>query len=618
MKIKTGAGYENFVKSGLADLVANGEMMLSEAAAELGISPGRASNYLHGYIENLRDEQARNAWEMSNEGKSELGLHLEITEDNLDALTQCVRLFRLKNFKDRLGQPYLTPTFQLEWVKEILRAYINGGRLTILSPPRHGKTDLLAHFAVWLIIRNPNIRILWVGGNSTISGQSLELVKDTLEFNETLRNKFLAPGEDWKPQARSGKSWNSERFTVATREISMRSPTATAIGRNGKLLSRDADIIFTDDIDDNDSTASPTTRESTKEWWTSDLSTRKEEHTAWINIGSRQHPDDVHGWLLNKKSWSHLVFEAHDSSCLIPEHGATDAHIPEDHPKDCEVCQKHVKCVLFPQLRTYHFLQEVLKDIGTAKFQMIFQNKPQVKGLAIFIKEEIINCYNQSRGLGLDDIPVDPDSGVKYTELIGGLDPSGSGYQAAFIWAINRYTRKRYMVDLENQEGGGIKQARLTLANFFELYKVRHWVIEENLYRGGIIEDDQLKEYCAKNGITLEGHETYASNKWDKNMGVTSLSPLFKTNLIDLPYRGVEAQSKVNEFTRQLVNFSDNNTPKSRRTLYKSDLVMAAWFPEVRIKKTLKGYAEAQIQMSYSSLAYPSESIGSLYEELVG
>ena len=41
----------------------------------------------------------------------------------------------------------------------------------ILSPPRHGKTELLIHFAVWRICKNPNIRIMWVGGNEDIANE---------------------------------------------------------------------------------------------------------------------------------------------------------------------------------------------------------------------------------------------------------------------------------------------------------------------------------------------------------------------------------------------------------------------------------------------------------------
>ena len=71
-----------------------------------------------------------------------------------------------------------------------------------------------------------------------------------------------------------------------------------------------------------------------------------------------------------------------------------------------------------------------------------------------------------------------------------------------------------------------------------------HWVIEENNFQKAIRQDPRIKEYANKNGIILEGHETY-KNKWDSHFGVTSLAPMFQDKLIILPYGNAESQVKV-------------------------------------------------------------------------
>ena len=88
-----------------------------------------------------------------------------------------------------------------------------------------------------------------------------------------------------------GKSWSSSGFTVATRTSvsGIKSPTMVGLGRGGKILSRDCDIIIADDIEDHSSTVQPAARHNTKNWWTTTLGSRKEEHTAMVVIGSRQH-----------------------------------------------------------------------------------------------------------------------------------------------------------------------------------------------------------------------------------------------------------------------------------------------------------------------------------------
>ena len=78
----------------------------------------------------------------------------------------------------------------------------NGGQRMILSPPRHGKTDLLIHFVIWLICKNPNIRILWVGGNEDIAKNAMGSVIDQLEFNELLIEEICGPGVKFKPKTK--------------------------------------------------------------------------------------------------------------------------------------------------------------------------------------------------------------------------------------------------------------------------------------------------------------------------------------------------------------------------------------------------------------------------------
>lgn len=625
--------YRQFASMGLAERVLNGEIGVRDTARLLGWPASKVSQYVHGYKFELEQRQQADEWEVGDVEADELGLHLSLHEDNIDELVRCFVLFRSKNFLLPNNAPYFTPEFQQRWVAGILLTVISGDRLTILSPPRHGKTELLAHLGAWLLLRNPNFRILIVGGNENIASQTLSMIKDHLEYNESIAEKFIPPDQTIKPKPRSGLPWNSEKFTVATRtSVGLKSPSCAAIGRGGKILSRDADLIITDDIEDNDSVASPTTREATKSWWSSDLATRKEEHTAWVNIGSRQHMDDIHGWLLKSPSWKKIVEQAHDPSCRLPHHGPSQPDdettpaskpesqfIPEDHPRDCPICTAHKTCVLFPEVRTFRYLMEQLKDVRNAKFEMVYQNSPHTTGIEVFEREKIEQSYNYSRVVGdLTQVPRDPDTGYRYTELVGGLDPSGTGYQAAFLWAYNRYNRKRYMVDLENEEGGGIAKARQTVINWFSKFNLRHWVIEENLYHGGIVDDEALKDFCRRNGIKLEAFNTYHHNKWDPKIGVSALAPLFPS-FIDLPYGDAPSKAKIDEYKEQLVNFTDAITNRnSRRRLYRSDLVMASWFPETVIRRIDREVEVESQKIHFShTIDYPEVLLGDMYEGIL-
>ena len=356
--------------------------------------------------------------------------------------------FRNRYFQTETGDQYETADFHKKWIASILQAIDEGGEQMILSPPRHGKTDLLTHFAVWQICKNPNVRIMWVGGNEEIAKNAVGAVVDHLEHNEKLIQDFCGPGETFKPKNRSGKSWTSGQFTIATRTVTgIKSPTMVAVGKGGKILSRDCDLIIADDIEDHGTTIQPSAREQTRQWWTTTLSSRKEEHTAIVVIGSRQHPEDLYNFLLENPQMDKIVEEAHNTECVLPEN-------------DIEL---HTDCMLWASKRSYKWLQSRLQAAettgGKAIFEMVYLNKAFAEGIAMFDVEEVDLCRDVNRTVG--HIPAG-------CHLVAGLDPASTGYQAAFLWAINTETGKMYMVDIENEQGGGIIQAKETIKKWYE------------------------------------------------------------------------------------------------------------------------------------------------------
>tara|TARA_B100000683_G_scaffold94943_1_gene93645 strand:+ start:229 stop:2106 length:1878 start_codon:yes stop_codon:yes gene_type:complete len=484
--------------------------------------------------------------------------------------------FRDRYFKTETGEKYETADFHQKWINAILTAIDEGNEQMILSPPRHGKTDLLTHFAVWQICKNPNVRIMWVGGNEEIAKNAVGSVLDHLEHNQKLIEDFCIPGQTFKPKNRSGKSWTAGQFTVATRTVTgIKSPTMVAVGKGGKILSRDSDLIIADDIEDHGTTIQPSAREQTRQWWTTTLSSRKEEHTAIVIIGSRQHPEDLYNFLLENPQMHKIVEEAHSTECVKPE----------------TEFDEHTDCMLWESKRSYKWLYSRLQAAettgGKSIFEMVYLNKAFAEGIAMFDVEEIDNCRDANRVIG--QVPA----GVK---LIAGLDPASTGYQAAFLWAVNTDTGKMYMIDIENQKGGGIIQARKTIKMWHEKYNLAHWVIEENGFQRAIRQDTELREYCARMGIYLEGHQTQ-KNKFDPIFGVGSMRELFKEKLISLPYGSAESETKSNIYRRQLIYFSTGASKQSGRN-NKSDVVMASWFP-MRVVRRLQKERLAEVGLDY-------------------
>lgn len=476
--------------------------------------------------------------------------------------------FRERHFITPEGTPFLTEPFHQRWIEAFLKAMVTGGRLVILSPPRHGKTELLIHFCTWLIIRFPLVRILWVGGSEKLAKRAVGSVQSHLMTNLSLIAETLPPGASYKPDRNSGLAWNKSEFTVSTRRFPLKGTSMTALGRGGTLLSLDADLIVEDDIEDHRSVGQPGTRENTREWQTGDLESRKEEHTALVYIGSRQHPDDLCGHLVENNAYTAIVETAHSPTCAIPN--------------DPDHYDKHIQCMLFPKVRSYRWLmtqrQAAETTGGRAHFEMVYLNIAHPKGMTIISPEMVARAIDHSRILG----SVPPNS-----RLIAGLDPSGTGYQAAFLWALTTDPFKLYMVDLENNEGGGQREARRIIGEWREKYGVTQWAIEQTMWASGLDHDHELKDWAAAEGITLQGHLTY-TNKWDEYVGVSGFVNYFLAEpcQISLPYGDSPSAEKTDLYRRQLIYFSSSNKNRNR-TGYQSDLVMASWFPMDAVRRAL-------------------------------
>jgi len=560
MTVIRGEHYEDYVRD-YAEAVEKKLITKTEVAEFLGVSKPNVTKMHEAYLVDKDNLTKQKTWKTPKEAL----VALEKFED-----------FRDRYFQTETGDPYETADFHQNWIQSILQAIDEGGEQMILSPPRHGKTDLLTHFAVWQICRNPNVRIMWVGGNEEIAKNAVGAVVDHLEHNEKLIEDFCGPGQTFKPKNRSGKSWTSGQFTIATRTVTgIKSPTMVAVGKGGKILSRDCDLIIADDIEDHGTTIQPSAREQTRQWWTTTLSSRKEEHTAIVIIGSRQHPEDLYNFLLENPQVTTIVEEAHSTECVLPE-------------LDIDV---HTDCMLWASKRSYKWLLSRLQAAettgGKAIFEMVYLNKAFVDGITMFDVEEVDLCRDVNRTIG--NIPAG-------THLIAGLDPASTGFQACFLWAVNTDTGKMYMVDIENEQGGGIIQAKETIKKWYEKYGLAHWVIEENGFQRAIRQDKDLKDYCARMGIYLEGHQTQ-KNKFDPIFGVGSMRELFKEELISLPYGSAESETKSNIYRRQLIYFSTGASKQSGRN-NKSDVVMASWFP-MKVIRRLQKERLAEVGLDY-------------------
>ena len=596
---RRGPGYEEFfVRAGWGPKIAahdkgeSGGMSIVEVATASGQSEANVSRWYAAWREDRLIERQFEAWSRSPE-----------IEALLQPTAEAFAAWRAKYFTDPFGEAYITPAVQRKWIRAILVAIMRGRRQVILTPPRHGKTELLIHFCIWLICRNPNIRILWIGPNELIAKQSGQSVIDQLQNNKQLIEDMLGPGT-WRPAGRSGASWTATKATVATRTLTgIKSPSIACIGKGGELVSRDADFIVADDIVSLEDASSPTARDQLDQWFVVDLSSRKQNHTGLVAIGSRRGHKDLWGTLVKNPGWASIVEHAHDPECDLPVHGPVPVEehdtcfvcppvdleqedVPEecDHVK-CDICAAHVDCMLIPELASFHFLQNQRTSAqNETYFEMVYQNITRSEGSDWAVSgEELKAVRNRERRLGEalngERIEQGKHHGLR---LVGGLDPATAGFQAAMLWGYEPSSRKRVMVELDNRRAGGLQGARDIIKDWYVRFGLRTWVIESVGYQEAILQDREIVDFCSAHGILLMPHITDRWNKYDRTFGVIAQFQLIKQGVIDTPCGDEASLNKVRVWEQQVTDFEpEDGNKKSKRA---TDVVMAGWFPETQIR----------------------------------
>lgn len=502
----------------------------------------------------------------------------DVFEKTLSELVDAFVEWRTEFFQVGFETKYITKPVHKRWIKTTLKTIYTGGRSLILSPPRHGKTDLLIHFCIWLICRNPNIRILWVGPNGDIAELALSQVREQLEVHEKLQKAYLAPGQHWAPQTRQASLWQRHRFTVDNRTVTLKQPTMWSTGVGGKILSLDCDFIIVDDPADPDASQTSGGRDKIEKWFKIKLITRKMFHTGLAMISSRVHPEDLYSEFIESDLWDVIIDKAHDT---------TLCGLDLWDPNHDDITGKD-NCVLFPEVNPLKYLREQQSDVGDSLFEMMYLNQPRPEGTVIFDIDQIRDvCLDRSRGLGTGEI-----SGTY--RLVAGLDPASRGVQAAFLWAVqmksdqdpasHRMRKAVYhMIDLETQRAGGPDGAHRVMREWFEKYGVALWIVEDNAYQTVFFSDPRTRALEVELGLDIKPTTT-GKNKRDPDFGVAGMASLFHEGEVILPYANNEARRKTDQYIRQLGNFTGESVGVIKRK-HLSDILMASWFPHATVIK---------------------------------
>ncbi|MEP7738541.1 phage terminase large subunit [Nocardioides sp. 31GB23] len=239
-------------------------------------------------------------------------------------LTRVLRFVETRLAPERREQPWATPgemaaaldrtnvqTPALRLIDDALARVASGEteRQMLSMPPQEGKSQRISiWFPLWLLHRNPNLRIAIVSNGFDLARTFGEQIRDKLKANPQL-----------------GLTLSSS--TAAKHEFKLLGYTGgvVCVGIEGSLTGRPVDVLIIDDPYKDDKQAdSKAWRETVQNFWRSVALTRLAPGAPAVIVQTRWRQDDLSGWLQTEYAgeWSVLNIPAqadHD-----PEKGESD------------------------------------------------------------------------------------------------------------------------------------------------------------------------------------------------------------------------------------------------------------------------------------------------------
>lgn len=519
-------------------------------------------------------------------------LDVNLLKADAIALLDDFPAFRAKYFQR------MTPWFQAEAAR--LLADNSDPARVILWPPGHGKTTLVSHdWIVWQIVRMRARRewfsCLYVSKTQEMAERYVNRVKRTLEVHEALQHDY---GRFRSPEPEIWKKGEIlvEGFTEFHDE---KEPTLIAAGAQSHIYSLRVTNVLVDDLVDKELSRSPDVSAKVHEWLREELETRVNAGGMFVYVGTLWAGHDVPSKLIamkdpdtGEKLYKLITFKAHDvARCRVPANGYPDPDLAPD-ATDCHCkgpCHHHPSqpegCTLWPE-RYYwrprnsfdhiRSLKLLTEKNGKGRFDFQYNQISSPASNQIVRAEWIPPCLDHGRAMWQF-----PDANIA---IFCSIDPTGTaGYAGIQVWGYSQLRDMHYLI-AQYRDHTVMPQYSHIVKTWTERIRAvgyePTWILEENMADFLIRSYDFQQLRWALGGLKLIQHRTTGRNKWDANMGVETLGPLYENARVSLPYGDRSAIEQTDLLTTELIAWPTGET---------DDLVMAHWIYLAHVKQLVRG-----------------------------
>ena len=469
-------------------------------------------------------------------------------------------------------------------------------RVLINVPPEHAKsTTITTNYVLYQIVTNPNTRVIIVSKTQGMARKFLGAIKTRLSHPAYIKlQTAFGPNGGYKADA---TQWSADMIYLGTgRDSGEKDPTVQALGFGSQIYGARADLIVLDDVVMNSNAHE---WEKQIEWLQKEVITRLGRHGKLLIVGTRVAPIDLYKmirdggqWTGGKTPFTYCAMPAVLEFDENPENWKTlwsRTNIQEndiDEMGDDGLYPKWDGPSLFKRR----------SEVAPSVWAMVYQQEDVMED-SIFQPACVAGSVNGMRKRG----PLKPGAAghpkhVESAYTVIGLDPAMAGATGAVVVSYNRADSKIYVLDCVNMTDTTPQKIRDLIEEWVIKYRPQELRIEINAHQKAYALDDDLRNWLAQYGTTLNSHFT-GKNKWDVGFGVASMASLFgnmrdgrfqDNNIIEIPSN--EGSEGLKTLVQQLITWKpDTKNP--------TDTVMALWFAIIRVRELMQqGSKVAQYQ----------------------
>ena len=465
-----------------------------------------------------------------------------------------------------------------ETTAESAKTHGTKGKVLVLAPRDHGKTEAAITYATRALCLNRDIRILWISESQTNAKKRMRRIASLLDSPRIIEDFTTAPEEGAGPFKGEGSSW-SDTLIYLQRERQSVDASLEAIGAGGAVTGGHFDLILCDDLQDDKNTYGAGVRAKTREWWRGTIAPMLSRGGSIIVIGTRKHHDDLFAHLIKDPTYQVLSDQA------VPEwperyeyQYTTDAN-GRRLITGVEVTGGRA---LWPEQRPLDYLLLERQTIGARLFSREFQNEVQDESAAPFKMAWLESALERGASYSLGAIPpqvVDIVQGWDFSLVTDAraAEARDTDYTIGITWGRDD-NGNRYLIDIFRRRGMSPTELQARVSGEYAKFapRVRVVAVEKNAF--GELHYLGLKR---STDLPLKGHITHARNKADPWEGVPALSALFESEKVILPSATERDRERLDPLIHELFSLG-----KAAH----DDCVMSLWIAETWLRKSAFTY----------------------------